>query len=98
MTSTLVVDTNVVYAAVRSRLGASYELIRRVNEGKIRIGITTSLLLEYEEVLLRSSEDLQVSPQFIREVLDEFCRIGVLAEVRFRVRPAAMDPADDMVL
>ena len=47
----LVLDTSVVAAAFRSRLGASNRLLRLVALGQARPLVTTALFLEYEAVL-----------------------------------------------
>ena len=46
----VVVDTNVWIAALRSRRGASFQLLRRVGDPRWRLHGSTALLLEYEEV------------------------------------------------
>ena len=46
----LVFDTNVLVAALRSRHGASNELLRLVGRGKFRLNISVALALEYEDV------------------------------------------------
>ena len=51
----VVIDTNVLVAAARSRAGASFELLRLFDAGDVRWqwNISTALLLEYESVLKR---------------------------------------------
>jgi len=37
-------------------------------------------------------------PEEVDELLDDLCTSGKRCEVRFRLRPAAADPGDDLVL
>ena len=46
-----VMDTNVLYAAFRSRLGASFELFQRLRHGEWIAVVSNHLIYEYEEVL-----------------------------------------------
>ena len=48
-----VLDSNVLVSAMRSRLGASNELIRFLAGGKFRTAVSTALILEYDDVLHR---------------------------------------------
>ncbi len=47
----IVLDTSVVISALRSRRGASFELLRRVGDGSWRLHVSTALLLEYEMLM-----------------------------------------------
>lgn len=94
----LILDTCVLVAAFRSRSGASNALLRLVGVGRFDTALTTPLLLEYEDVLMRSPDDLGLTPSDVTELLDYLCRVGIPADVRFRVRPSVPDPGDEMVL
>src|ERR1022692_1042855 len=48
-----VLDTNVLVAALRSKRGASHQLLRLIGEGEWRLNVSVALALEYEEVLKR---------------------------------------------
>ena len=50
-----VLDTNVLISALRSRNGASFELLKRIGTPGWRLHISTALLLEYEEVAHREA-------------------------------------------
>jgi putative PIN family toxin of toxin-antitoxin system len=94
----VVLDTNVLVAALRSRLGASYKLLSLLGTGKYEIHISVPLVLEYEEVLQRFLEDLNLTGEDIGDFLDYVCAVGVPHEVFFLWRPFLRDPKDDMVL
>jgi len=49
----VVLDTNVLVAALRSRRGASHELIRAIGDGVLAGEHLHALALEYEEVVKR---------------------------------------------
>ena len=49
----VVLDTNVLVTAFRSKRGASYQLVRSIGLGDWRPNISVALALEYEDVLKR---------------------------------------------
>lgn len=98
MIPTLILDTSVLIAGLRSSLGASFALLDLVGSGRFTIGLTAALVLEYEAVCLRSLEALGLTADDVRELLDYFCRVGKRAAIRFRVRPSVADPDDELVL
>jgi len=61
ITASLVFDTNVGYAALRSPQGASRLLLDRVLGGQLTIHLMVPLLLEYNEVLLRERRAIGVT-------------------------------------
>jgi putative PIN family toxin of toxin-antitoxin system len=94
----IVLDTNVLYAGLYSTRGASYQLLKAIERGKIRIILSTALLFEYEEVLLRKKADLGLSEKQIESVLDNLCRLGEHQKIYYLWRPFLKDPKDDLVL
>lgn len=93
----IVLDTNVLVAALRSRRGKSSQLLRMVGQAHFRIALSVPLLLEYEDVLKRPDK-VPVSMQAIDAVLDYLCSQAELQKVFFLWRPRLKDPKDDMVL
>ncbi len=49
----IVLDTNVIIAALRSRRGASNRLLRLVGDGTFYMNVSVALALEYEDVMKR---------------------------------------------
>jgi hypothetical protein len=98
MPPTLILDTNVLVAGLRSSLGASHVLLGLVGSGRFTIGLTVALVLEYEAVCLRSLDALGLTADDIAVLLDYLCHVGRRAAVRFRLRPSVADPGDEMVL
>jgi predicted nucleic acid-binding protein len=98
MAPTLVIDTSVLVAGLRSSLGASHELLRRVSSGQFEIGITTPLVLEYEAVCTRPEAVPGRTAEEVGEVIDHLCAVGQQTAVWYQVRPAVADPDDELVL
>jgi putative PIN family toxin of toxin-antitoxin system len=95
----VVVDTNVVYSALRSRLGASHRLLKEIGvNSAFRIHLSVPLVLEYEEVLKRSSHTLALTHSDIDDLLDYLCSVAGLHTVFYLWRPFLPDPDDDMLL
>ena len=68
----LVLDTNILVAALRSPAGGSAALLRRIRAGEFRMLLSIPLFLEYEAVALRP-EHLQaarISAADVGNVLD----------------------------
>jgi putative PIN family toxin of toxin-antitoxin system len=97
----IVLDTNVLVAGLFSRRGASFWLLERIVDGRLSIAISVALALEYEDVLLRPAILAQgwASAEQVSAVLDAVLAQAVLVQpIRFRRRPALLDPSDDLVL
>jgi putative PIN family toxin of toxin-antitoxin system len=94
----VVVDTNVLVAAIRSRLGASYQVLARVGTGAFDVAVSVPLVLEYEDVLLRHCEDAGLTAEDVGGIIDYICSVAVRQEIFFLWRPLLRDPGDDMVL
>ena len=96
-----VIDTNVIFAGLFSRRGASYWLLERVLEGRLPIAISVALFLEYEDVLLRSERLAQgwAGADQVSSVLDALVAQATLVQpIRVPRRPTLPDPGDDLVL
>ena len=98
MAPTLIVDTSVLIAGLRSSLGASFVLLNLVGTRRFTIGLSAALVLEYEATCMKSLPALNLTADDIKELLDYFCHVGKLAGIRFRVRPSVADPDDELVL
>jgi len=96
----VVLDTSVLVAGLRSRLGASNRVLVEVAEGRCTPLVTTALFLEYEAVLLRPEQRLAtgMSPEDIEGFLAAFASAAEPVEVSFLWRPQLRDPADELVL
>lgn len=94
----LVLDTNILVAGLRSRLGASFRLISLIGSGKFEINLSVPLVLEYEEILTRQQQELGLTRSDIDDFLDYLCTVANLHEVYFLWRPHLRDPKDEMIL
>jgi putative PIN family toxin of toxin-antitoxin system len=96
----LVLDTNVVVAAVRSDRGASRRLLIAALEGRCRLLVSASLLIEYEAVLKRDEQRAAsgASIDDIDALLDALARIAEPVEISYLWRPQLADPGDELVL
>jgi putative PIN family toxin of toxin-antitoxin system len=94
----VVLDTNVLVAAMRSRRGASFELLSRVSRGEFELAISVSLVLEYESVLLRHTTASEFNAQDMRDLIDYLCDVAAWQEIFFLWRPHLKDANDDLVL
>ena len=95
----IVVDTNVIVAALRSRKGASHKLVQMIRRGEIlRLHLSAAVVLEYEEVLLRELVPDCFSPEEISAFLDDLI-LGSVRHARIAAgRPLSSDPDDDSLL
>ncbi len=96
----VVLDTSVMVAALRTRLGAGNAVLRLVAEGRVKALVAPPLFLEYEDVLKRPEHRLVhgLSLEKVDEFLAEFAAIAEPVDVHFRWRPQSRDPKDEMVL
>ena len=98
MVPSIVLDTNVLIAGLRSRNGASFQLLSLVGEAAFELNVSVPLVLEYEEVAKRESRALGLTHAEIDDVLDYLCAVATHREIYFLWRPVLRDAADDMVL
>jgi predicted nucleic acid-binding protein len=96
--SRVVLDTSVLVAAVRSRRGASFELIARLGTGAFDVAVSVSLVLEYEGVLLRHLPASPLDEKDVRVLIDYICDVAIRQEIFFLWRPYLRDPGDDLIL
>lgn len=94
----IVLDTNVLVAALRSQRGASYRLLSLVDSGRFQTNVSVPLILEYADVLNRPRMVEVLSPEDIRDVLDYLCGVGNHHEVFYLWRPILPDAKDDLLL
>ena len=96
--SRVILDTNVLFAGLYSSTGASYQLLRLVDDGKLRPVLSVSLLFEYENILARNSAVLNLTQKQIEIVLDNLCALSDFQKIYYLWRPFLRDPKDDHVL
>lgn len=94
----MLLDTNVLVAALRSKRGASHRLLLLVDSGRFDLYVSVPLILEYESVVKRQSKATQLSSKDVDAVIDYLCAVGVASKIFYLWRPVLKDPKDDMVL
>lgn len=95
-----VLDTNILVAAARSRLGASFALLQALRARRFVALVSVPLMLEYEAVLLRP-EQMAAGARNAESVvrfLDAFCLLATPVHLHYLWRPQTRDPTDEMVL
>jgi len=93
----VVLDTNVLVSAIRSRNGASFQVLSRVGAGVFDVAVSVPLVFEYEDALLRHADASGLTSSDIQDLVDYVCSVAVRQEVFFLWRPLLKDPKDDMV-
>lgn len=96
----VVLDTNILVAASRSRNGASFALLQALRDKRFVALASVPLMLEYEAVLKRP-EHLQVGQRSIPMTdafLDALCLFIEPVHLHYLWRPQLRDAADEMVL
>jgi putative PIN family toxin of toxin-antitoxin system len=94
----VVVDTNVLVSALRSRTGASFRLISLLGDPQWEPVVSVALILEYEEVAKREASRLGLAGWVVESIVDMMCRQGSQHQIRFRLRPILRDADDEFVL
>jgi putative PIN family toxin of toxin-antitoxin system len=96
----VVLDTDVLVAAIRSGRGASRVLLEDALRRRYQILASVPLMLEYEAVLTRPEhlEASQLSRQDVSDILDALASVADPIRLAFLWRPVLPDPDDDMVL
>lgn len=96
----IVLDTDVVVAAMRSPRGASAELLRRIDGGRAVMLLTVALALEYEAICTLAEHRLAsgLSASEAAVYVDGLIALAEPVRAFFRWRPQLRDPGDELVL
>lgn len=94
----IVIDTNVLVSALRSRDGTAFRLLELIPRKKFQIHLSVPLVMEYRDVLLRQLPNLYVDEYDIGILIGYLCTEGKLHDIYYLWRPTLRDPNDEMVL
>ena len=96
----MVLDTDVVVAALRSPTGASAALLLAALDRRVTLVANVPLVIEYEAVcgLAEHQQAAGVSAADAQVFLDGLAALIEPVETHFLWRPRLRDPADEMVL
>ena len=93
----IVIDTNVLVAALRSRRGAAFKLLMLIDSGKFEVNVSVPLVLEYEDAAKRLIGHIALTARDIDNLIDYICAVANHRAVFYLWRPFLRDPKDDMV-
>jgi len=94
----IVLDTNVLIAALRSRNGASFKLLSLVGTGTFETVVSVPLVIEYEYAALKTASEIGLQDSDVSTILDYLCKVSLHQDIFFLWRPVLRDPSDDMIL
>jgi putative PIN family toxin of toxin-antitoxin system len=94
----IVIDTNVIVSALKSRNGFSYKLLSIIDDERFRVFISVPVILEYEDAIKRQKTKIKLNKADIDAILDYICLISEEREIYYLWRPYLKDPKDDMFL
>lgn len=94
----VVLDTNAIVAALRSKRGASNKLLSLVGTQKFEIHDSVALILEYEDVLQRYRTELGLSQDDVADFIDALCSMAYHHKIYFLWRPTLSDVNDELIL
>ena len=94
----ITIDTNILIAALLSKNGASHQILRLIISEKIRLALSTNVLLEYDDVTKR--EEILKKSKFTKEQIEDLLDLLALLahkhEIYFRLRPNLSDEGDNL--
>lgn len=100
MDATVVVDTNVLIAALLGPAGPARELIRRCLRGICKPLISNALFLEYEEVASRPGilKRCPLTPSELRELLNAYYSVCEWVPIYYLWRPNLPHEGDNFLV
>jgi len=96
----MVLDTDVIIAALRSPSGASAALLMAARRGELTMLANVALALEYEATCRRAEHGVAagLSPAQVGVFIDAVIALAEPVETHFLWRPQLRDPGDELVL
>jgi putative PIN family toxin of toxin-antitoxin system len=93
----IVIDTNVLMSALRSKRGASFRLLRLLGDSRFEINVSVPLVIEYEKGAKGAVRRGGLSTKNVEDILDFICAVARHRKIYYLWRPLLRDPKDDMV-
>lgn len=95
----VILDTNVLVAALRSRLGASFQIVSMLPSDKFQIALSLPLYLEYRDVLLRPELiPPGVTESDVSDFIENILSNSETRDIHYLWRPTLRDTNDEMLL
>ena len=96
----ITLDTNVLLASLLSRNGSSHRILNLIVEERIKIALSTPLILEYDEVLKRKDilKKVKLTENQIEDIIDLLVILSGKYHIYYRLRPNLLDENDNMIV
>lgn len=96
----IIIDTNVLLAALVSSQGYSFRLLELILNGKVSYLLNPTLLFEYRSVLMRMENLVRIplNAKEIENLLAVLVQGAHVQSVYYRWRPNLQDPNDDFLI
>ena len=94
----VVIDTNVLISALRSKQGASHKLLLLLADDAFTPNVSVPLFVEYESVAKRTGLLSGLDSNIINSILDYFLSKSKIRKIFYLWRPFLKDQKDDLVL
>ena len=94
----VVIDTNVLISALRSKQGASHKLLLLLADDAFTPNVSVPLFVEYESVAKRTGLLSGLDSNDINSILDYFLSKSKVRKIFYLWRPFLKDQKDDLVL
>ncbi len=94
------VDTNVIFSALYSNLGASHQILKLILEEKIELALSPQIYFEYYDMLVREDNlaKLNLMVEEVEDILDLLALLAQKHSIYFLLRPNLIDEKDNMVV
>ena len=94
----IILDTNILFTALRSSRGASFKLISLIPSQLFSLSVSVPLVLEYEDVLKRSQHLDYLGETDVDDFIDFIVSVAEHKKIHYLWRPFLKDPCDDMLV
>ncbi|MGH2758698.1 MAG: PIN domain-containing protein, partial [Actinomycetota bacterium] len=86
-----------VVSAIRSKRGASFQVVSRIGTDAFNLAVSVPLVLEYESALLRHVAASDLDEDDVLAIVDYICLVARRQPIFLLWRPLLRDPKDDMI-
>ena len=94
----ITIDTNVIFAGLYSKTGASHFIMKLVLDEKVKLAISTQTYFEYYDVLAREEnrKKLDLSIKDVENLLDLLALLSQKHSIYYLLRPNLPDEKDNI--
>ena len=95
----IVIDTNVIVAALKSKTGAGFKLVKKIPSAQFQAALSNPLYFEYVDVVFRPTiRPAGASDDDLMDFIDQILEHADTRNINYLWRPFLRDPKDDMLL